>query len=234
MAVDTPVLERPTEEERTYSVPSRMQVLAEEEHNARIRDTYRKLINPNSKIEDVFARAEKRENVDAAGQTAFETPVEQRLYTVESARVSSDIFRADSAINARVAEPEAEEVYGETADYAEVEETVAEVAGEEDEELRPSAATMQYRTVDQKQEKKTLFSSLTKKDFVFGKKEKIIVAVFVAVVVALIALVIINSTIISNLNAEIAQVQEGITTVRGAIAGVNSTFDEIINSSISH
>lgn len=232
MAVDVPVLERPTNELRECAVPSRLEILAEEEHNARIKENYRKLINPKNKIEDVFARTAQRENVVSAGQTVFETQSAQQLYTVESARVSSDIFRADSAINAvRYEEAEAQDNYEVSFADVQSEQVVEE---EEDEELRPSATTMQYRTIDKQNEKKSFFASLAQKDFVFGKKEKIIVAVFVAVVVALIAIVIVNSAIISNLNADIAHVQEGITTVRGAIAGVNSTFEEIISSSISH
>ena len=65
MAVDTPVLERPTTNERLRecAVPSRIDFMAEEGHNARIRDTYKRLINPDNKIEDVFGRVQAEEPV---------------------------------------------------------------------------------------------------------------------------------------------------------------------------
>lgn len=213
MAVDTPVLESITDERvREYTLPSRMEVMAEEEHNARIKDTYQRLINPENKIEDVFGKKEEK----AAA------PAVAKPYLVENARANADIFRADSAINAV-----STEILGEH-----TEEVAVAPEEYEDEDLRPTSTTIQFQTIGKVNTQKE--SVAVKKNFVFGKKEKIIVAVFVAVVVALLAIVIVNSTIISNLNADIAHVQEGITTVRGAIAGVNSTVEEIIYSSISH
>lgn len=226
MAVDTPVLERVTnKEERKCAVPSRMDYMAEEEHNARIKDTYAKLINPENKIEDVFKRAQ------AETPVVEEKPVVRRsitgghAYKVESARTNADVFRADSAINAKKQE---------IAQMQTAETTVA--AEEESEDLRPTPTTIQYQTIGKTGVKRA--EATQRKGFVFGKREKIIVAVFVAVVVALLTLVIINATVISNLNAEIASVQNSITTVRGAIAGVNNSIGEIIGeileSGINH
>ncbi len=219
MAVDSPVLERIAGEkkERVYAVPTRLDFMAEEEHNARIRDTYARLINPENKIEDVFNRVRKEESV-AAEPEVYTASAASRPYMVENARADAAIFRADSAINAkRVAAVEA-----------------VAPAEEESEDLRPTPTTIQYQTIARKEEQNEVETPTRKKSHVFGKREKIIVAIFVAVVVALITLVIVNSAIISNLNADIAQVQDSITTVRGAIAGVNTTVEEIIFSGISH
>lgn len=222
MAVDSPVLERISGEtkERICAVPSRLDFMAEEEHNARIRDTYARLINPENKIEDVFNRAQQEESVAVEQHETHTANSAFRPYVVENARADAAIFRADSAINARRVEVEQ--------DYTTVAVAPAE---EENEDLRPTPTTIQYQTIG-KQEEQT--KATEKKSFTFGKREKIIVAVFVAVVIALVTLVIVNSAIISNLNADIAQVQNSITTVRGAIAGVNSTVEEIIFSGISH
>ena len=218
MAVDSPVLERIAGErkERQYAVPTRLDFMAEEEHNARIRDTYARLINPENKIEDVFNRVHKEENVVAEPEV-HTAPVVSRPYMVENARADAAIFRADSAINARR------------------DATVEAVAPaeEESEDLRPTPTTIQYQTIARQQETE-VETPTHKKAHIFGKREKIIVAIFIAVVVALVTLVIVNSAIISNLNADIAQVQDSITTVRGAIAGVNTTVEEIIFSGISH
>lgn len=231
MAVDTPVLERITSgEAKKCSVPSRMDIMAEEEHNARIRDTYARLINPENKIEDVFNRTEKKAE-EAAAQPAIQPAPAQTVrrsitgnhpYVVENARADAAIFRADSAVNAK----REQAVAMQTAEVA-----VAAPAEEENEDLRPTSTTIQYQTIgvagvkvaDVKKDTKA-----EKKAFVFGKREKIIVAVFVAVVVALITLVIVNATIISNLNAEISTVQNSITTVSGAIKGVNSSVSDLV------
>lgn len=213
MAVDAPVLERFTNaSDETRSVPSRMDIVAEEEHNARIRDRYARLINPENKIEDVFDRTEEK----AVAPAVAPAPVRQaEPYRVVNARADADIFRADSAINIRRAQmAESKPV-----------ETVVSVE-EENEDLRPTPTTIQYRTVDIKKEENV--STEKKTGFVLGKREKIIIAVFVAVVVALITLVIVNATIISNLNAEIAAVQENIAGVRNETIRVNEQAGNIV------
>lgn len=224
MAVDTPVLERVIiDAEKKCSVPSRMDFVAEEEHNARIKDTYARLINPENKIEDVFKRAQVEARVIEERPAVRRSITGNHPYVVENARADADIFRADSAINvqrAQIAKVKAAEV------------AVAAPADEENEDLRPTPTTIQYQTIGMTGVKKA--DTAEKKAFVFGKKEKIIVAVFVAVVIALITLVLVNATIISNLNAEISRVQDGITTVRGAIAGVNSSVGEMVDEIISN
>ncbi|MDE6557706.1 MAG: hypothetical protein K2K39_01220 [Clostridia bacterium] len=236
MAVDTPVLERISGERKTRecAVPSRMDFLAEDEHNARIKDTYARLINPDNKIEDVFSRVQRKETVveePKAQAVVEEQPAVRHSitgnhpYVVENARADAAIFRADSAINAKK-----EQAVAEVAQPA----AVATPAEEESEDLRPTPTTIQYQTIGKAAEKKTVSSIIENSARTFGKREKIIVAVFVAVVVALVALVILNSAIINNLNASIAKVQESITTVRGAIAGVNSTVEDIIFNGMSH
>ena len=231
MAVDTPELERITHDEgRKCSIPSRMEVMAEEEHNARIRDTYARLINPENKIEDVFKRTEEKANTAAAQPVMQSAPAQVRRsitgnhpYIVENARAKADIFRADSAINAQRAQ---------ITEVAAAEVAVATPAEEESEDLRPTPTTIQYQTIGMAGVKKV--AATDKKAFVFGKREKIIVAVFVAVVIALLTLVIVNATIISNLNAEISHVQDSIITVRGAIAGVNSTVGELVEEIVTN
>lgn len=228
MAVDTPVLERITvEEERKISLPSRMEILAEEEHNARIKDTYARLINPEYKIEDVFKRTEEKASAPVAEPVKQSAPAQVRrsitgghAYKVENARADAAIFRADSAINAQRAQVEAKAVA-----------TVAS-AEEENEDLRPTPTTIQYQTIGVKNEENAA-AETKKRAFVFGKREKIIVAVFVAVVVALITVVLINASIISSLNAEIASVQDSIITVKGAIAGVNTSVSGLVEEIVS-
>ncbi len=219
MAAETPVLERNLRESTNSApcaVPSRMEFMAEDEHNARIRETYARLINPESKIEDVFSGNRVTPKAETLSERA--EAAEARPYFVENARADASIFRADSAVNRRAAEEVAK----------------APVSEEEDEDLRPTPTTIQYQTINKAKSNVKATSTTGTKHHVFGKREKLFVAVFVAVVVALITLIIVNSTVIANLNADIANVQGKIETVRGAIAGVSSTVEEIISKGINH
>lgn len=233
MAVDTPVLERRTSELNRatnvpFAVPTRSEYEAEDEHNARIKDNYARLINPNNKIEDVFNQSVAtpvQERVQVA------QPVQVEPYLVQNARADAAIFRADNPINQRF-----------VADAIVVNEVCEE---EENEDLRPTAATIQYRTVDCDDAEP---ESMQSERFSLTKKQKTAIIVLVAVVVSLIALIIINATIIANLNTDVAQLnsdiaginaeiqssvsriadtinkaQNGLNTLRGATAGVNAT-----------
>lgn len=224
MAAETPVLERnPAERLRMpYSASmSYADCFNEEEiHNARIRDTYARLINPESKIEDFFSADREEEVIEEKTVDKAEAVAPARPYLVENARADSVLFRADNPINRAVAQNQAAEA---------VDELDCE---EDDEDLRPTATTIQYQTISRSSTKSEIKSSTGKKGFVIGKKEKIIIAVFVSVIIALLALVIINSAVIAGLNNDIAVVQSEINTVRGALAGVNSSINESVPEAV--
>ncbi len=218
MAAETPVLEhRPVEKFRTqFSTQAYMDCINEEEkHNARIRDTYARLINPDCKIEDVISGAPKQEKIE---DNFVEEAAPVRPYLVENARADADIFRADSPINKASAKNAAE--------------TDVFDSEEEDEDLRPTPTTIQYQTIGRASAKTEIKSSTGKREHILGKKEKIIIAVFIGVVLALLTLVIVNSSIIAGLNADIANVESEILTVRGALAGVNSSISEIVPDTV--
>lgn len=213
MAVDTPVLERRTSEINRgnnvpFAVPTRSEYEAEEEHNARIRDNYARLINPNNRIEDVF-----NQNCAAPVQEPVQTaqPVQEEPYLVQNARADAAIFRADNPINQRF-----------VADEVIVDQTCEE---EENDDLRPTATTRQYRTVDVAEEEiETVQSERTS----MTKKQKTAIIVAIAVVVSLIVLIIINSTIIANLNTDIAQLNSDIASINAEIqASVANISDKI-------
>lgn len=221
MAADTPVMERTTNEKsfaRNYSGFGQADYVSEQAHNARIKDTYARLIDPNNSLEDVFAREEKA-MARPVENTVAEAPRAEAPYLVHNARADADIFRANSAYN-RV-------------DGMAAQAEVAVYPAEEDEDLRPTSTTIQYKTIDKAQNDTRVYSASESKRTILGKKEKTIIAVFVAVVIALLALVVINSAVIASLEEQIAAVQTNIDTVRGAIAGVNSSISEIITESVS-
>ena len=224
MAVDTPVLERPTNERaREYYAHSIFDVNADATHNAGIKDRYAKLINPENKIDDILNRVKKEVELQEQEELNAQVPEVSRPYLVENARADADIFRANSAVNSR------------TAEFSAVQAEVAmQEMDEEDEELCPTPTTTQYRTIGSNVAEKQTSTHQEKRAFTLGKRERIVIAFVVAFVVALVALIILNSTVISSLNADISQVQDSITTVRGALAGVNSTVEEIINNAMGH
>ncbi len=221
MAADTPVLERTANEK----VPARSfatDYASEQAHNARIKDNYARLINPNNSLEDVFKSEEAamtRTESAVMEDERVESPVAQQpAYFVRNARADADIFRAASPVNAVSAQAQ----------------PAVNTYVEEDEDLRPTSTTIQYQTMDEAEENTRVYSVSESKRTILGKKEKTIIAVFVAIVVALLTLVIINSAVIASLNDEIAAVQNNIDTVRGAIAGVNSSISDIISEGMKN
>ncbi len=188
---------------------------ADEAHNARIKNNYAMLINPDTKIDDLLCREEA--SVAAAVPAVNFAPAApareayvSRPYLVENARADSILFRADSPINRRenaVAQVNAQ----------------AECDDEDNEDLRPTATTIQYKTAvaDKSATEGKISNHGAEKRVKLNKKEKIIVAVVVGVIVALLALIIINAAYISNLNSEISSLQSSLTDVTRAYSGIS-------------
>lgn len=217
MAIATPVLERETLQEKNERREYSSALSADELHNAQIKENYKRLINPDFGMDEVRGRSvapETKEEVKpSALNRAFESAAvrtEQRPYLVQNARADADIFRADSAIN----------------QYRAAVAPKAAVQSEEDEneDLRPTKTTIQYRTAEENNAAEVKVSSSAKSS-VIGKREKIIIATFISVVVALFILVIVNSAVIAGLNNELYAIQDGINTARGALAGVNAQIE---------
>lgn len=259
MAANTPVLERSS---ATEKVPARNfggDYASEQAHNARIKDTYARLINPNNTVQDVFgetlsdvfkreeaamARPAERtdrdfarvdnENVanayvvrNAGAESAYSAQGVANVhaaqaasvaspYLVHNARADAAIFRAESAVNAAAGMQTAA-----SATYAE----------DESEDLRPTSTTIQYQTVGEAKAAEKIYEVSEAKKPLLGKKERTIVAIFVAVVVALLTLVIINSAVIASLDSQISDVEGQINSVKEAITAVNTDIGNIISQS---
>ena len=208
MAVLAPVLERKlnTEDNVATEVSRNNNMTAEEHHNSRIKVNYAKLINPDTTVSDVIYKEPVHQQFAEPART-------QKSFLVENARADAEIFRADSKINRRQAE----------ADIAEE---------EENEDLRPTATTIQYKSdvaskvviEDKISNKQTKISKMSKRD-------KIIMAVACVVVIALFILVIVNSAVLSNLNSEVSYLQTDLTEVQNSYSSVledkKAYFDDI-------
>ncbi len=239
MAVATPVLER------------EKQQIEDEKHNALIKERYLRLLDPESKMDDlkeagyvpanpdtsvyeqsapvyaqVAAPVYEQPAAQAYSQPAapvYEQPaVETHTYNAgpvlaPSGRADADIFRADSEINLRL------KAQREVA-------AAPQPAPEEDEneDLRPTQTTIQYKTeaVRQNREEGAKVTTRPTRHLNLSKHDKIVIAAVVVVIVALFALIIVNSAIISGINNELSTLKTTLNTARGAYSGVSDKISE--------
>ncbi len=202
MAVAAPVLERKTNTEEEPELREKLNsaVLTDDEvHNSRISENYAKLINPECTLSDIIVKEKTEED---------KQEITERPYLVENARADAYIFRADSAINRRLEEP---------ADPAEHIVMSVESEEEENEDLRPTQTTIQYKTSGVKrvaEEGKIVNNNAEKRGLT--KKDKIILATVVTIIVALFILIIVNSAVISNIGKDISYLQSSLETAKSA------------------
>ncbi|MGN0818308.1 MAG: hypothetical protein ACI4L9_04995 [Candidatus Coproplasma sp.] len=218
MAVATPLLEREKNQSAEVRTTYSPLMSADELHNSKIKENYRRLVDPDFYLnEDRGGSAEQAVSQPAVVSAPAYNRIEEVVrpaepYLVRNARADAEIFRADSAVNQRSA------VVTASSDAEE----------EESEDLRPTQTTIQYRTVGESNATRTE-TRMQAKERILGKREKIIIATFVSVVLALFVLVIVNSVIISNLNGDLSSIQQGIDTARGALAGVNAEISALVS-----
>ncbi len=220
MSTETPVLERNAESEEVS------RAAREAERFEIIRKNYANLMNPDMSVDDLLGRnapapvAEPVERVvekEAASTAEPAAPVEEKPYLVENARADSYLFDAASEVNRAAVMP--------TTATAAIEE-------EDSEDLRPTATTIQYKTigVEDSAEEGKIFNAETEKRTKFNKRDKIIVAVVISVIVALFALIIINSAIISNISNDMTSLQSDLINAKAAFAGVNGEVADYLSN----
>ena len=204
---DVDTLEKIEEERKVSGFNTQMS--ADEQHNAQISEIYARLISSNNNVDEVLGRSQQVVAAQPRNQL-FAEP-----YLVENARADAEIFRADSPINRRVAEmqPVME----------------AEDSEEENEDLRPTSTTIQYKTYGIKKavEDDKVVNASEEKRTGLSKKEKIIIAAVVSVIIAMFVLIIVNSAVISGLNADLGSLQSSLEVVKGSYAGIS---DEVSNT----
>lgn len=214
MAVGAPVLERRTAtEERTSRIYNAEYKLTDEEHNARIKQNYARLINPDNKIDEALDRA-PADKIEAPVAPKQEVSFAQPAF-VESARADADIFNAHSEINLRLA--------------AQQRQILAEQSGEEEEneDLRPTPTTIQYRTSALKAtaEEGKIQNVGAEKHARLSKRDKIVIAAIIGAILLMVVLIIVNSAVLSNLNSDVSYLQSSLTTMKGSYEGVKDQID---------
>lgn len=236
MAVATPVLERVSDTEETRVLNYNPTTEEDELHNSRISRNYQKLINPEATISDLLHPEVNDTYVPAEikPQAPAAEPVEDKkeeIYRVESARTDSYLFRADSFLYQKEATAQ-EEAIKEVAAQEEADE-------EENEDLRPTATTIQYKTTGTKktEEEGTFENKHAAKHVSFSKRDKIIIAVVVSVIVALFVLIVVNSAIITGLNNDLGSLQSSLNQARNVyqrvaneVTDYNSNLENTVNA----
>lgn len=218
MAVATPELEMriegTQEEVRRESVPQTY----DEIHNARISDIFAKIMRSDTKMSDFRASMPVQQAPEQEVNMVV-TPVQPEARFVEGARTDAQIFRADSAINRRVTIIQAEEQPEVIASAA--------VTEEENEYSMPTRTTMQYTTENKEaDEAGTVVNASAEKRIRLAKRDKIIIAVVVSIIVALFALIIINSVLISGLNNDLSSLQTSLKNARSAYDHVTNEITD--------
>lgn len=200
-------------------------VLTEDEiamrFNSRISDNYQKLINPEYKKEEAYAEPENA----YAREQVFEPVFEHQ-------RVTEDIFRADSVYNSPrksfteipvdTAAVYEEPAYA-TEAYAQPSEYEAENIAEAD--LMPTATTIQYQNNLYKEERKANVES--KKSYSMTTKGKVLMLVYSLVVVVILALIIINTSVLKTLDGSVAEKREALNKVRAEYTQVQEQIEEL-------
>ncbi|HBN13318.1 MAG TPA: hypothetical protein DD415_06855 [Clostridiales bacterium] len=221
MAVAAPVLERKVNTEEgvyTREMFRDSVMTADERHNACISANYAKLINPESTLKD-FAENKTGESEREAAPVMREVGTES-LYLVENARADADIFRADSAVNMPAIKV--------------VNAASAQTEEEENEDLRPTQTTIQYKTTavaKTVEEGKIKTSAKANSKSLFTKRDKIIIAVALSVIVALFVLIIVNSAVISGLNSEVSSLQNALNAAEQTFTQVTEAKNSYLDSS---
>lgn len=192
--------------------------------NSQISDNYQKLINPEYKREE-----------EVVAESAAEAPVFEPVF--EHQRVTEDLFRADSVYNApkrsfaeipaaSYAEPVyAPETYAEPEQNAYAPEQQAFVA---EADLMPTATTIQYQNNLYKEEQQERVEN--KKSYSMTAKGKVLMLVYSLAVMVILALIIINTSVLKTLDSDAAAKREALNAAMTEYAQVQEKIDELTSA----
>ncbi len=198
--------------------------------NARISENYQRLINPDlNKAEEIAApvyeaSAARSYEAPVAQAPVFAEPVRQEAPAYEQRRVA-DVFRADSPINTRTvnfeqAAPVRE--YEQEVPYYEEQQGYAEDAMNAD--LMPTETTTQYRDNLYREEQRVTAVEEKKPRTALSARSKLMIMIYSIVVVVILALIIVNTSVLNTLDGEVAMRE---AELRNAMDVQQSIEDEI-------
>ncbi len=207
---DVNTLEKIEEERKVGGFNAQMS--ADEQHNAQISERYAKLISSNNNVDEILGRSQQ------AVESKPRNELFAKPYLVENARADAEIFRADSPVNRKALDMQPV--------------MSAEDSEEENEDLRPTSTTIQYKTYGVK--KAVEENTNAEKRAGLSKKEKIVIAAVVSIIVVMLVLIIVNSAVISGINADLGSLQSSLEVVKGSYAGISDEISNISNDALEN
>ncbi len=207
---DVNTLEKIEEERKVGGFNAQMS--ADEQHNAQISERYARLISSNNNVDEILGRSQQ------AVESKPRNELFAKPYLVENARADAEIFRADSPVNRKALDMQPV--------------MVAEDSEEENEDLRPTSTTIQYKTYGVK--KAVEENTNTEKRAGLSKKEKIVIAAVVSIIVVMLVLIIVNSAVISGINADLGSLQSSLEVVKGSYAGISDEVSNTFNDAVEN
>ncbi|MCD8287054.1 MAG: hypothetical protein LUD50_07515 [Clostridia bacterium] len=249
MAVATPTLFRfdvDTDEDKRYVDTERDQY-----HDSHISERFKHIMDPNVSLDDLFNGADATD-MTAPAPVQEETPVQtysapqQTMQAgpqlVQSARVTSDLFRvkdtyADPAPAAPApAAPAVEETFDyATANFEVVGQSTSVPAApaieeEENEDLVPTMTTRQYGT-KQKMEAGQIenIGAAKKSSIMLSKRDKILMFSIIGIVAVLFVLIIVNAAIISGLNSGLNEAEQAYEATYNEYVEADSAIQDYLS-----
>lgn len=196
--------------------------------NSRISENYKKLINPEFKRAEDFAEAPASEDVFAAAPSyaapaAYAAPAVTRAPAFEAPAYSAPAYtEAAPAFEApSYAAPAAEPSQEYAPAYTE---QGYDEFREETADLMPTSTTIQYRSDLFENEKPTAVEE--KKGYSLTAKGKLLMAVYALVVAVILALIIINTSVLKTLDSEVDAQEARLSEVASMSAQLDERIEE--------
>jgi len=130
--------------------------------------------------------------------------------------------KAEAPVKARAEAPAAPYFAPERAQTVEIPEKTAAA-----EDLKPSSTTMQFTETDMDTLYQDLQQEEESKGYYLNAKGKLMIALYALVVVAIMALIIINTSVLSALNLSFREKSENLAALQSRYEEMNRELDEI-------
>ena len=130
--------------------------------------------------------------------------------------------KAEAPVKAKAEAPAAPYFAPERAQTVEIPETTAAA-----EDLKPSSTTMQFTETDMDTLYQDLQQEEESKGYYLNAKGKLMIALYALVVVAIMALIIINTSVLSALNLSFREKSENLAALQSRYEEMNRELDEI-------
>ncbi len=208
--------------------------------NAQISDNYQRLINPEYGKEEEFVpepqtaqeilfgvgrgQAQKSSGPAVNRAPAFEAPAAPVYEQRQAPAYSAPEFSTRLSVRSPAFETQAP-----TEDFASPAYTdyafEQPAAAQEVEDLMPTATTIQYKSGLFEDEKPTVVQE--KKSYSLTAKGKLLMAVYALVVVVILALIIVNTSVLRTLDSNVANQEARLSAVMAQQAEADAYIEEI-------